>query len=381
MAASSVSAKRCYYEVLGVERTATNGDISSAYRKLAVKYHPDKNPGDEECLALFKECSEAFEVLNDSDKRSRYDRFGHAGVNGNGGGAHFTDVEDIFSAFGGIFGDLFGGGSGGGRGRRVRRGRDVRCEVTLTLKEAAEGCKKVVHFQRHELCKKCDGAGSEPGSKRETCSYCGGRGQVIQQAGIVRMQTTCPACHGEGSSNSTPCKSCRGGGHVLKKVQADVEVPAGVDSGMQIRMTGQGEPSPNGGPPGDCYCVVNVLPHELFEREGQHLICRVPITYSQAALGAKIEVPTMAGRSDVTVPPGTQSGDVFRLRGKGLPDPRVTGRGDMLVQVTIEVPKKITAEEETLLRQLAELEHKNVAPARKSFFDKVKDYFTQDAAM
>jgi molecular chaperone DnaJ len=370
--------KRDYYEVLGVERTANGAEIAAAYRKLAVKYHPDKNPGDEECLARFKECSEAFEVLNDGDKRSRYDRFGHAGVNGNGGGAHFTDVEDIFSAFGDIFGDLFGGG-GRGRNRRVRRGRDVRCEVTLTLKEAAEGCKKVVHFQRHELCTKCDGSGAEAGSKREACKYCGGRGQVIQQAGIVRMQTTCPACHGEGSSVASPCRACRGEGHILKKVQADVEVPAGVDNGMQIRMSGQGEPSPSGGPPGDCYCVVNVLAHDLFEREGQHLICRVPIAYSQAALGATIEVPTMSGRGEVKVPPGTQSGDVFRLRGHGLPDPRVAGRGDLLVQVTIEVPKKVTAEEAALLRQLAELEHKNVAPARKTFFDKLKDYFSQDA--
>lgn len=378
MVGEAVIAKRDYYEVLGVERTANGTEIAAAYRKLAVKFHPDKNPGDEECLARFKECSEAFEVLNDGDKRSRYDRFGHAGVNGNGGGAHFTDVEDIFSAFGDIFGDLFGGG-GRGRSRRVRRGRDVRCEVTLTLKEAAEGCKKVVHFQRHELCTKCDGSGAEPGSKREACSYCGGRGQVIQQAGIVRMQTTCPACHGEGSSVASPCRACRGEGHILKKVQADVEVPAGVDNGMQIRMSGQGEPSPSGGPPGDCYCVVNVLPHELFEREGQHLICRVPIAYSQAALGATIEVPTMAGRGEVKVPPGTQSGDVFRMRGHGLPDPRVSGRGDLLVQVTIEVPKKVTAEEAALLRQLADLEHKNVAPARRSFFDKLKDYFSQDA--
>jgi molecular chaperone DnaJ len=371
-----MTTKRCYYEVLGLERTASGSEIASAYRKLAVKYHPDKNPGDEECLARFKECSEAFEVLHDAAKRSRYDKFGHAGLNGAGGGAHFTDVEDIFSAFGDIFGDLFGGG----RGRRVRRGRDVRCEVTLSLKEAAEGCHKTVQFHRHELCGRCEGTGAEPGSKRTTCSYCGGRGQVVQQAGIVRMQTTCPACHGEGSSVSTPCRTCKGAGHNLKKVQAEVDVPAGVDTGMQIRMMGQGEPSPNGGPPGDCYCVVSVLPHPLFEREGQHLVCRVPITYSQAVLGATLEVPTLDGRGEVKVPPGTQSGDVFRMRGKGLVHPRAAGMGDLLVQVTIEVPKKVSEEEEQLLRQLAEMEHKHVAPARKSFFDKLKDYFTQESA-
>jgi molecular chaperone DnaJ len=367
--------QRDYYEILGVERNASGKEIAAAYRKLAVKYHPDKNPGDEEAIARFKECSEAFEVLNDPEKRSRYDRFGHAGVNGQGG-SHFTDVEDIFSAFGDIFGDLFGGRSRGGR--RVRKGRDVRCEVTLTLKEAAEGVHKTVQFHRHETCKSCDGSGAAPGSKKQTCSYCGGRGQVIQQAGIVRMQTTCPACHGEGTLIATPCRTCRGAGAILKKVEAEVDIPAGVDNGMQIRMTGQGEPSPSGGPPGDCYCVVSVLPHALFEREGQHLICRVPITYPQAVLGTRLEVPTLAGRTELEIPPGTQSGEVFRIRGQGVPDPRVSGVGDLLVQVKIEVPKRITAEEEELLRQLADLEHKNVAPARKSFFEKVKEYFTQD---
>jgi molecular chaperone DnaJ len=366
--------KRDYYEILEIERTASGTEVATAYRRLAVKYHPDKNPGDEEAISRFKECSEAFEILNDSDKRSRYDRFGHAGLNGNGAG-HFTDVEDIFSAFGDIFGDIFGNR---GRGRRARKGRDVRCEVSLTLREAAEGVHKKVQFHRHEPCTTCKGTGAAAGSKRETCSYCAGRGQVIQQAGIVRMQTTCPACQGEGSSISSPCRTCRGAGHTLKKVEAEVDIPAGVDNGMQIRMTGQGEPSQHGGPPGDCYCVVAVLPHALFEREGQHLICRIPIAYGQAVLGTTLEVPTLAGPSELEIPAGTQSGDVFRIRGQGLRDPRVAGIGDLLVQVTIEVPKKVTAEEETLLRQLAELEHKNVAPARKNFFDRVKKFFTQD---
>lgn len=371
----TMATKRDYYEVLEVSRTASQGDIATAYRKLAVKYHPDKNPGDEEAIARFKEASEAFEILHDVEKRSRYDRYGHAGVNGNGGGAHFTDVEDIFSAFGDIFGDLFGGR----RGRsRTRRGRDVRCTVSLTLQEAAQGVRKTVEFQRHELCETCKGTGASQGTKRETCSYCGGHGQVVQQAGIIRVQTTCPACAGEGSSVTSPCKPCRGTGQRLKKVQADVQIPAGVDDGMQVRISGQGEPSPNGGPAGDCYCFVQVLPHPLFEREGRHLICRIPITYSQATLGCTLEVPTLEGRGEIEVPAGTQTGDVFRLAGKGMPDPRVSGLGDLLVQVNIEVPKKLTAEEEKLLRQLAELEHKNVAPARKSFFDKVKEYFSSD---
>ena len=376
-----MATQRDYYEVLSIERTATQEVIASAYRRLAIQYHPDKNPGDEEAIARFKEASEAFEVLHDEEKRSRYDRFGHAGVNGQAAGSgQFSDVEDIFSAFGDIFGDLFGGG-GGGRRRRVRKGRDVRCDVTLTLQEAAEGVRKTVQFQRNEACKTCDGSGAAEGSERETCSYCGGHGQVVQQAGIVRVQTTCPACKGEGSSVSSPCKSCRGSGKEQKTVEAEVEIPAGVDDGMQVRITGQGEPSPNGGPPGDCYCVVSVEPHSLFEREGQHLICRVPITYSQAVLGCMLEVPTLNGPGEVKVSPGTQSGKVFRLKGQGMPDPRVVGVGDLLVQVNIDVPEKVSSEEEELLRQLAELEHKNVAPVRKSFFDKLKDYFTDDESV
>lgn len=375
-----MSGKRCYYEILEVSKTASDGEISTSYRKLAIKYHPDKNPGDEDAISRFKEASEAFEVLNDPEKRQRYDRYGHAGLNGQSGGSGFSDVEDIFSAFGDIFGDLFGGGGGRGR-RRVRKGRDVRCDVSLTLKEAAEGVRKTVQFKRHEPCLKCEGSGAAEGSKRETCSYCGGHGQVVQQAGIVRVQTTCPACKGEGSSVKSPCRPCRGSGHILKKVEAEVEIPAGVDDGMQVRITGQGEPSPSGGPSGDCYCVVSILQHSLFEREGQHLICRVPITYSQATLGATLEVPTLNGPGEVEIPRGTQSGDVFRLKGQGMPDPRITGLGDMLVQVNIEVPEKVSEEAESLLRQLAEIEHKNVAPQRKGFFDSVKEYFSPDESV
>lgn len=367
-----MTTQRCYYEVLGIERTSSEGEIATAYRKLAIKYHPDKNPGDEEAIARFKECSEAFEVLHDREKRSRYDQFGHAGVNGGGaGGAHFGDVGDIFSAFGDIFGDIFGGGGG-----RMRKGRDVRCDVTLTLHEAAEGCTKQVEFQRHEPCGDCKGSGAAPGSSRETCSYCGGHGRVIQSAGIVRVQTTCPACGGEGSKIKDPCRGCRGKGVKLRKVQTEVKIPAGVDDGMRVRIAGEGEKSAAGGPPGDCYCFISVLSHPLFERQGQHLVCRVPITYAQAALGCTLEVPTLGGRGEVKVPAGTQSGDVFRLGGRGMPDPRSHGLGDLLVQVSIEVPTKLSKEEEELLRQLAELEHKHVAPKRKSFFKQLADYFT-----
>lgn len=372
----SLMAQRDYYEVLGVTRTATSSEISVAYRKLAVQFHPDRNPGDSEATEKFKEAAEAFEVLNDSDKRSRYDRFGHAGLNGQYGAHHFTDVEDIFSAFGDLFGDLFGGGRGGRRG--VQKGRDVRCDVTLTLKEAANGVTKTVEFQRHDKCKKCSGSGAAEGSRREVCSYCRGQGRVIQSAGIVRIQTTCPSCHGEGSTIKHPCPSCRGSGQVLKKVTTEVQIPAGVDDEMRVRITGEGEPSPNGGPPGDCYCFISVLAHPLFERDGQHLVCRIPITYAQAALGTTLEVPTLEGRGEVEIPSGTQSGAVFKLGGKGMPDPRRRGMGDLLVQVIIEVPKKLSKEEQTLLRELAELERKHVAPERKSFFAKLKTYFTAD---
>ena len=371
---SAMAAQRDYYEVLGVARTANDGEIAGAYRKLAIKYHPDKNPGDQEAIDRFKEAAEAFEVLNDREKRSRYDRYGHAGLNGGGFHAHhFSDVEDIFSAFGDIFGDLFGGGRS-----RPRKGREVRGDGTLTRHEAAAGCTKSVEFHRHETCEERQGSGAAKGSRREVCGYCRGQGRVIQSAGIVRMQTTCPACHGEGSTVKNPCGSCRGTGQKLKNVVTEVQIPAGVDDEMRVRIAGQGEPSPNGGPPGDCYCFISVLAHPLFERDGQHLVCRVPITYAQAALGTTLEVPTLEGRGELTVPAGTQSGQVFRMGGKGMPDPRRRGLGDLLVQVVIEVPKKLSKEEQALLRDLAELEHKHVAPERKGFFDKLKDYFTAE---
>jgi molecular chaperone DnaJ len=250
--------------------------------------------------------------------------------------------------------------------------------VTLTLHEAADGVAKSVEFHRHEPCNACYGSGAAAGSNPVTCEYCGGHGQVIQQAGIVRVQTTCPSCYGQGAVVKQRCKTCSGEGQTLKRVVTKVQIPAGIDEGMRIRIAGEGEPSPNGGPRGDCYCFVSILQHTLFEREGQHLICRVPITYPQAVLGCKLEVPTLQGRDEVEIPPGTQSGEVFRMTGCGMPDPRRRGLGDLLVQVSIEVPKKISDDEESLLRDLANLENKNVAPHRKSFFERLKEYFTGD---
>jgi molecular chaperone DnaJ len=374
-----MSAKRDYYEVLGVARQASPKEVAEAYRKLAIKFHPDKNPGDEEAIAKFKEAAEAFEILHDGEKRARYDRYGHAGVDSGGGGHQFTDINEIFESFGdvfgdGLFGDLFGGGRRGGR-RRARKGADVGCEVRLDLLEAAKGVTREVEFDRHEKCSECDGSGARPGSRPQTCSYCGGRGQVVQSTGIFRVQANCPACHGAGHVIKDPCPKCRGAGMVARRVKRDVIIPAGVDHQMRIRLIGEGEPSPDGGPAGDCYCIINVAEHALFHRDGQDLIVRLPISYSQAALGATVEVPTLDGRGPLEVPRGTQSGDVFRLRGKGMPDPRRRGKGDLLVEVHIDVPKSLNAKQEELLRQLAVEEHTNVSPHRKKFFEKLKEYF------
>jgi molecular chaperone DnaJ len=249
----------------------------------------------------------------------------------------------------------------------VRKGADVRCEVTLDLLEAARGAKKTIEFDRHEVCTTCNGSGAKPGTSPQACQYCGGRGQVVQSAGILRVQTTCPACRGSGSMVKDPCQSCRGAGYVPRKIKRDVAIPAGVDNDTQLRLAGEGEPSPDGGPPGDCHCFIHVKEHPLFQREGQHLVCRIPISYTQATLGATIEVPTLNGREELKVPAGTQTGEVFKLRGRGMPDPRHRGVGDLLVQTNIETPKTLTQRQEELLRELAELEHANVSPHRRNF--------------
>jgi molecular chaperone DnaJ len=373
-----MASKRDYYEILGIKRDASERDIATAYRRLAVKFHPDSNPGNAEAVEKFKEAAEAYEILSDREKRARYDQFGHAGTD------QFThqfhDVEDIFEAFGDIFSEMFGGRRRGG-GRRVRRGADLRVDVTLTLEEAAKGASKTVEFERSKACTTCKGTGSKPGAERARCRHCGGHGQIVQSAGILRVQTTCPTCQGAGSVVTDPCTDCRGRGYVQERAKLDVTIPPGVDNGMRVRLTGYGEPSPDGGPPGDCYCFVAVLKHKLFEREGNHLILRMPISYSQAALGASIEVPTLAGPHELKVPAGTQSGDVFRVRGRGMPDPRGGSAGDLHVQTYIEVPKKMTARQEKLLRELADVENTEVSPHRKSFLERLKEYFTTGEAL
>lgn len=382
---ATMAEKHDYYEVLGVERSASKEKIAEAYRKAALKYHPDRNPGDEEAVARFKEAAEAFEVLGNEEKRALYDRYGHAGLAGAGAGPReFRDVNDIFSAFGdifgdSIFGDLFGGGGRRRGGRRVRKGSDIRVDVELDLMEVAHGATKTVEFERHEKCATCGGTGAKPGTRPEVCRYCGGQGQVVQQAGFFSLQTTCPACQGRGSVIREACPTCRGVGYVPHPVSREVKIPAGIDDQMRLRLQGEGEPSPEGGPAGDVYCFITVKEHSLFHRDGQDLICQIPIGYAQAALGATIEVPTLDGPEPLEIPEGTQTGGVFRLRGRGLPAPRHRGRGDLIVQVNIEVPKKLNAEHRRVLRELAELENAHVSPERKTFFSKLKEYFQAGA--
>ena len=370
-----MTAKRDYYEVLGVSRSVEQSEIDQAYRALAMKYHPDRNPGDEEASERFKEAAEAFDVLHSPEKRARYDQYGHAGVENGGGGSRFHDAGDIFSAFGDIFGDLFGGGFGGGRSR-ARQGADIRAQVTITLEEAARGVTKTIEFRRHRECETCQGSGARPGTQPETCRYCGGAGRVVQSTGIFSMQTTCPVCKGAGMMIKDPCSDCQGSGYVRDDVVREVNIPPGVDSNTRLRLSGEGEPSPNGGPSGDCYCFIKVKSHPLFERDGTSLICRIPISYSQAALGSEIDVPTLDGPEKLKIKAGTQPGDVFTMKGFGMPSTRYSGRGDLLVQVYLEVPKKLDEEHEKLLRQLATIEKAHVTPHRKSFFKKVKECFT-----
>jgi molecular chaperone DnaJ len=369
-----MASQRDYYEVLGVSKEASASEIKKAYRKLALANHPDRNQGDEDAVARFKEAAEAFDVLSNPDKKARYDRYGHAGLGGGagGGGGGFGDLGDIFDAFG----DLFGGGGGGRRSRGgARRGASLRTSVTIDLEEAATGCSRELNVGRREPCDTCSGSGAKPGTSPVQCSTCGGHGQVIQSQGFFRLQTTCPNCRGAGTQITDKCSDCRGEGRIEKPATLEVKVPAGVDNDMQLCLRGEGEAGAQGAPSGDLYVDVNVRKHSIFEREGTHLICSVPVAYTQAALGTEIEIPLLAGRHTLKVAPGTQPGQVMRLRGMGMPHPQGGATGDLHVQIKVSVPKKLSEEEETLLRSLAELEEANVSAEQKSFFDKVKDYF------
>ena len=373
---------RDYYESLGVEKSASADEIKKAYKKLALKYHPDRNPGDQVAVENFKEAAAAYDVLSDTDKRARYDRFGHAGVNGPGGGGagpQFPDLGDIFEHFGDLFeGFGLGGGRKKSRSGGAQRGSDLKTSVTIDLKQAATGIEREVEVPRKKSCVKCSGSGSEPGHKPERCDYCGGQGQVIQSQGFFRVQTACPACRGQGTIIRHKCNSCFGSGREDEQVSLNVKIPAGIDNGMQLCLRGEGEAGPNGGPRGDLYVDVHVRPHSVFKREGVHLLCQVPISYTQAALGSKIEIPLLEGKTDVELSAGTQPGEVIRLRGKGMPDPRGGRTGDLHIEVQLVVPKKLAPDHEALLRQLAAMEQAHVMPHQTSWFDKVKALFTKE---
>ncbi len=370
---------RCYYEVLSVSKTAPDDEIKKSYRKLAAKHHPDRNPGDEAAITAFKEAAEAFDVLSNPEKRARYDRFGHAGVQGaagGGGAGGFGDVGDIFEAFGDIFGDMLGGG-GGRRGgsSRGRRGNSLQTSLTVELLDAAVGCTREIEIDKNVSCVTCKGTGAKPGTRPTKCDYCNGKGQVVQSQGFFRVQTTCPACRGQGDVVRDKCVDCRGTRVVSRSSKLEVKVPAGIDNGMQLCLRGEGEPGEGGGPAGDLYVDVRVKPHPLFERNGKHLTCEVPITFAQAALGTELDIPILTGKHHIAVPAGTQPGEILRLRGQGMPDVQGGPRGDLHVQFDVEVPKKLTKKQEELLRQLAELDDKQVSAHRKSFLESVTEFF------
>lgn len=369
--------RRDYYEVLEVRRDASAEEIKRAYRQLALKNHPDRNPGDEAAERRFKEAAEAYEVLSDPNQRARYDRYGHAGVDASG--IHnFRSPEDIMSVFSEIFGDNLFGSFLTPRRRGPRPGQDLLMKLEIELEEAARGATRPIEVTRHEVCEECGGNGAKKGTSPVTCDYCRGQGQVVQSRGFFQMATTCPACGGEGKRVVDPCGKCRGSGRQSKTVQLKVDIPPGVDTGMWLQLRNQGEPGDPGAPRGNLRIQIQIREHRFFERQGNDLYCQVPISFAQAALGADIEVPTLEGAEILHVPRGTQSGDVLRLRGRGMPDINGRGRGDEHVEVVIETPRKLSARQEELLRELAELDHADVSPKRKNFFEKLRDYFTEE---
>lgn len=365
-----------YYEVLGVDRGADNISIKKAYRKLAMKYHPDKNPDDSSAEERFKEAAEAYQILSDPQKRTRYDQFGHAGFQGFGGGnGGFHDVNDIFSAFGDIFGDFFGGtsaGRGARGGRRSHRGADLRYVLDVDLKDVLNGVKKEIEFEADINCVTCSGSGAKPGSKPEPCSTCGGAGQVVRQQGFFTMATTCSACSGEGVTIKDPCGDCSGRGRIAKKRKIDVTVPAGVSMGTQLRMSGEGEGGHKGGLAGDLYVQINVKEDPKFEREGRHVHTELRVSYLQALLGASVQLEGIDGDIEVDIPSGSQPMDILRIRNQGLPGLRNTQRGDVLAHLRIDLPKRLTRREEELLREIAKDKEEKVQAPAKGFFDRLK---------
>jgi len=369
-----LATKRDYYEILEVHRNASETEIKKAYRRLALKYHPDKNPGDKAAEEQFKELTEAYAVLSDAQKRAAFDQYGHAGVEGAGGfssgGFGGSPFEEVF---GDIFGDIFGGG---GRGRsRGRRGDDLRYNLTISFEEAAFGYESKIEIPRHQPCEPCGGSGAKKGTSARTCSTCRGTGQVRFQQGFFALTRPCSDCGGAGRIIEHPCPECRGSGRIRGKRSLSLRIPAGVETGSRLKLSGEGESGPQGGAPGDLYVVIEVRPHPIFQREGQEVICEVPISFSQAALGCELEVPTLDGKVKLKVPTGTQSGKVLKLTGKGIPVLQGYGRGDQLVVLRVETPTQLTARQKELLEEFARAGGEEFNPLGKSFFDKVKELF------
>lgn len=377
-------AKKDYYEVLGVNRDASEDELKKAYRKLAMKWHPDRNPDNPKAEEHFKEAKEAYEILTDAQKRAAYDQFGHAGVDpsvggAGGAGAGFGGFGD---AFGDIFGDIFGGaGGGGGRGRStVYRGADLRYNLEISLEEAARGTETRIRIPAMEECETCKGSGAKPGTKPTTCSTCSGHGQVRMQQGFFSIQQTCPRCHGTGKMVANPCGTCSGSGRVKKQKTLAVKIPAGVDEGDRIRLSGEGEAGVNGGPTGDLYVVIQIKQHGVFTRDHNDLHCEMPISFTTAALGGEIEIPTLDGYAKIKIPAETQSGKVFRLRGKGIKGVRSTAHGDLLCHVIVETPVSLTSRQKELLQEFEAISNKDSArhnPRAKSWMDRVKEFFAE----
>jgi molecular chaperone DnaJ len=374
-------AKRDYYEILGLAKGASEEEIKKSYRKLAMKYHPDRNPDNKEAEEKFKEAKEAYEMLTNPEKREAYDRYGHAGVDPNAGGAGFG-AGGFGDAFGDIFGDIFGGGAGGrGRGAggpQVFRGADLRYNLEITLEQAAGGFDTTIRVPSWDKCDTCHGSGAKPGTQPVTCSTCHGHGQVRMQQGFFSIQQTCPKCHGSGKIVPEPCAACNGAGRIKRNKTLEVKIPAGIDNGMRIRSSGNGEPGTNGGPAGDLYVEIHIKPHAVFQREGDDLHCEMPISFAKAALGGEIEVPTLGGKVSFTIPEGTQTGKTFRLKGKGIKGVRSGYSGDLFCHVLVETPVKLTDKQKDLLREFERLTNDGGAkhsPQSKGWMDKVKDFF------
>jgi len=350
--------KRDYYEILGISRDAGEEEIKKAYRQMALQYHPDRNRGDKEAEEKFKEASEAYEVLKDPEKRRLYDQFGHEGLKGMGFRG-FSGFEDIFSSFSDIFDDFFGFGFGDRRGSRrtyARRGADLRYDLSISFRDAAFGKEKEIEIEKAEICETCSGTGVKPGKSKQVCPNCGGKGQTVHTQGFFTVSTTCSRCHGQGEIVTYPCKDCKGKGAVIKQKRLKVKIPAGVETGIRLKLSGEGEAGERSGPPGDLYVVLHVEPDSFFERQGNDVLCQIPISFSQAALGAKIEVPTLNGSEKISLPPGIQTGQIFTIKGAGIPYLHGRGRGDEMVQVVVKTPTTLSRRQIKLFEELASLE-------------------------